>query len=64
MKKLVIIEENLRFINAVKLMIKLNEKKDGCNYYYAKGRIKDPGVKHPRKYRYITNYAVYCYIDE
>lgn len=64
MKKLVIIEENLRLVNAIKLSKELNEKKDGRNYYYTKGRIEDPEVKRPRKYRYVENYAVFCYIDE
>jgi len=64
MKKLVIIEENLKLVDAILLSKELNEKKYGRIYHFTKGRIEDPEAKRPRKYRYVENYAVFCYIDE
>ena len=64
MGKLIIISENLRLGDAIKLMKAMNSKRDGNNYYYAKDRVYDPQAKRPRKYRYISNYAVYYYINE
>ena len=64
MKKLIIIKENLKLGDAIKLMKEMNAKKDGNIYYYSNIRIQDPQAKRPQKYKYVVNYAVYCYIDE